>query len=193
MKSLTKHIEERLIINQQFDEKLIINQRFDEKLIINKDYKNITSSLLELAKKIWCDPQHIDKKASKEVLQQNWLWVTGRAGTAAIFQKLLSFADEISNNINEYDHRKSLVYLKHGTDNNDKNKMLKEIITIANEEDLSELLFQSNPRASKYNVQLIRIKDDNVMMYVRGHSIFKKGKFDVDNIGTFKIIILYND
>ena len=191
MKSLTKHIEERLIINQQFDEKLIINQRFDEKLLINKDYKNTTSPLLELAKKIWCDPQHIDKKASKEVLQQNWLWVTSRAG--AIFQKLLSFADEIANNINKYDHSKSLGYSKYGTDNNDKNKMLKEIVNRANEEDLSELLFQSNPRASKYNVQLIRIKDDNVMMYVKGHSIFKKGKFDVDNIGTFKIIILYND
>ena len=181
MKSLYQHIEERLIINQ----------RFDEKLIINKDYKNTTSSLLEIAKKIWCGPQHIDKKASKEVIQYNWLWVTDKGGY--INEKLLSFADEISNNINEYDHSKSLGYNKYGTDNNDKNKMLKEIITCANEEDLSELLFHSNPRASKYNVQLIRIKDDNVMMYVIGRSIFKRGKFDVNNIGTFKIIIMYND
>ena len=38
MKTLTKFINEKLIINQRFDEKLIINQRFDEKLVINKDY-----------------------------------------------------------------------------------------------------------------------------------------------------------
>ena len=181
MKSLHQHIEEQLIINQ----------RFDEKLIINKDYKNITSSLLEIAKKIWCAPQHIDKKASKEVIQYNWLWVTNIGG--GINEKLLSFADEISNNISEYEHAKSLGYHKYGTDNNDKNKMLKEIITRANEEDLSEVLFQSNPRASKNNIQLIRIKDDDVMMYVLGMSVFKKGKFDVDNIVKFKIIILYND
>ena len=181
MKSLHQHIEERLIINQ----------RFDEKLIINKDYKNTTGSLLEIAKKIWCAPQHIDKKASKEVIQYNWLWVTAKGG--GIDGKLLSFADEILNSINEYDHIKSLGYTKYGTDNFGKNKMLKEIITIANEEDLAELLFQSNPRALKYNVQLIRIKDDNVMMYVIGRSLFKKGKFDVDNMVTFKIIILYND
>lgn len=181
MKSLLQHIEERLIINQ----------RFDEKLIINKDYKNTTSPLLEIAKKIWCAPQHIDAKASKDAIKFNWLWVTAKDGN--INGKLLSFSDEILNNINEYDHIKSLVYTKYGTDEHDKNKMLKEIITIANEEDLSELLFQSNPRASKYNVQLIRIKDDNVMMYIIGRSLFKKGKFDVANIGTFRIIIMYND
>ena len=180
MKSLQQHIEERLVINQ----------RFDEKLIINKDYNN-TSQLLELAKKIWCAPQNIDAKASKDTIQYNWLWVKDKDG--GVTNKLLNFADEILNNINEYDHSKSLGYRKHGTDEHNKNKMLKEIITIANEEDLSELLFQSNPRASKYNVQLIRIKDDNVIMYVMGHSIFKKGKFDVDNIGACKIIIIYND
>lgn len=171
MKSLTQHIEERLVIN--------------------KNYKNTPSSLLELAKEIWCIPQNTDRKASKEVLQYNWLWVTNRGGS--IDQKLLSFADEISNNINEYDHNKSLGYRKFGTDEHNKNKMLKEIIMLSNEEGLSELLYQSNPRASKYNIQLIRIKDEGVMMYVIGKSIFKKGKFDVNNIETFKIIILYND
>lgn len=168
-----------------------LHQHIKERLIVNKDYKNPTSSLLELAKKIWCLPQNSDKKASKEVLQYNWLWVTAKDGN--IDTKLLSFADEISNNINEYDHSKSLGYAKYGTDNFGKNKMLKEIITISNEENLAELLFESNPRALKYNVQLIRIKDDNVMIYVIGKSLFKKCKFDVDNIGTFKIIILYND
>lgn len=181
MKSLHQHIEEQLIINQ----------RFDEKLIINKDYKNTTSTLLKLAKEIWCAPQNIDGKASKDAIQYNWLWVTAKGGD--INEKLLSFADEILNNINEYDHIKSLGYTKYGTDNFGKNKMLKEIITCVNEENLAELLFQTNSRASKNNVQLIRIKDDDVMMYVIGRSIFKKGKFDVDNIGTFKIIILYND
>ena len=38
MKTLTKFINEKLIINQRFDEKLIINQRFDEKLIINQRF-----------------------------------------------------------------------------------------------------------------------------------------------------------
>lgn len=167
-----------------------LHQHIEERLIINKNYKNATSSLLELAKEIWCLPQYTDRKASKEVLQYNWLWVTNRGG--GIDQKLLSFADEISNNINKYDHSKSLGYSRNWTAH-DKNKMLKEIITYANEEGLSELLYQSNPRALKYNIQLIRIKSDDVMMYVIGKSIFKKGKFDVDNIETFKIIILYND
>lgn len=166
-------------------------QHIEERLIINKDYKNITSSLLELAKKIWCVPQNIDAKASKDAIKFNWLWVTAKGGN--IDGKLLSFADEILNNINEYDHNKVLGYSRYGTDNFGKNEMLKEILIRANEEDLAELLFQSNPRASKYNIQLIRIKDDNVMMYIIGRSLFKKGKFDVDNIGTFKIIILYND
>lgn len=167
-----------------------LHQHIEERLVINKNYKNMPSSLLELAKEIWCIPQNTDRKASKEVLQYNWLWVTNRGG--GIDQKLLSFADEISNNINEYDHNKSLGYNKYGTAH-DKNKMLKEIITLSNEEDLAELLYQSNPRALKYNVQLIRIKNDDVMMYVIGKSIFKKDKFDVNNIETFKIIILYND
>ena len=168
-----------------------LHQHIEERLLINKDYIDKASQLLELAKKIWCAPQHIDAKASKDAIQYNWLWVKDKDG--GVTNRLLNFADEILNNINEYDHNKSLGYHKYGTDEHDKNKMLKEIITIVNEEDLAELLFQSNPRASKYNVQLIRIKDDDVMMYVIGRSIFKKGKFDVDNIGTFKIIIMYND
>ena len=52
MKSLTKYLNEKLIIfpsqvdeksgifPSQVDEKLVVNHRFDEKLIINKDYKN---------------------------------------------------------------------------------------------------------------------------------------------------------
>lgn len=181
MKSLHQHIEERLIINK----------RFDEKLIINKDYIDKASQLLELAKKIWCDPQNIDAKVSKDAIQYTWLWVTDKDG--GVTNRLLNFADEIINNINEYNHIKLLWYHKYRTDEHNKNKMLKEIITIANEEDLSELLFQSNSRASKNNVQLIRIKDDDMLMYIIGKSLFKKGKFDVDNIEKFKIIILYND
>ena len=50
-----------------------------------------------------------------------------------------------------------------------------------------------NPRAPKNNVQLIRIKDDDVLMYITGKSLFKKGKFDVDKIESFNIIIMYND
>lgn len=168
-----------------------LHQHIEERLIVNKNYKNASTLLLELAKKIWCAPQNIDAKASKGAIQYNWLWVTAAGGD--INEKLLSFADEILNNINEYDHVKSLGYYRYGTDVHDKNKMLKEIITRVNEENLAELLFQTNSRASKNNVQLIRIKDDNVMMYVIGKSVFKRGKFDVDNIGTFKIIILYND
>lgn len=42
MKSLTTHIAEKLVVNQQFDEKLIVNQRFDEKLIVNKSFKDNT-------------------------------------------------------------------------------------------------------------------------------------------------------
>lgn len=168
-----------------------LHQHIEERLIINKDYVNTAGSLLELAKKIWCHPQNIDAKASKDAIQYNWLWVTDKDG--GVTNRLLNFADEILNNINEYDHSKSLGYHKYGTDEHNKNKMLKEIITIANEEDLSELLFQSNPRASKNNVQLIRIKDDNVMMYIIGKSLFKRGKFDVANMGTFRIIIMYND
>ena len=63
MKSLTQHIEERLITNQ----------RFDEKLIINKDYTNVESSLLELAKKIGSVSQNIKGKVGKDTIRYNWL------------------------------------------------------------------------------------------------------------------------
>ena len=106
---------------------------------------------------------------------------------------LLNFDNEILDNINEYDKSYLLRYHKYGTDDTDKSKTLKEIITQANEEDKSELLFQSNPRASKNNVQIIRIKDDDVLIYVVGKSLFKKGKFDVEKIESFNIIIMYND
>ena len=167
-----------------------LHQHIEERLIINKDFVNVTSQLLELAKKIWCASQNIDAIARKDSIQYNWLWMTHDGNVS---DKLLNFADEILNNINEYNHNKSLGYHKYGTDEHNKNMMLREILTIANEEDLSELLYQSNPRASKNNVQLIRIKNDDVLMYIIGKSLFKRGKFDVDNIGTFKIIILYND
>ena len=168
-----------------------LHQYIEERLIVNKDYKNIANPLLELAKEIWCAPQNIDAKASKNAIKYNWLWVTAKGGD--INSTLLSFADEILNNINEYDHNKSLGYYRYGTDEHDRNKMLKEIITCVNEQNLAELLFQTNSRASKNNVQLIRIKDDNIMMYIIGKSIFKRGKFDVNSITTFKIIIMYND
>ena len=63
MKSLTQHIEERLIVNQ----------RFDEKLIINKDYTNVESSLLELAKKIGSVSQNIKGRVTKNEIRYNWL------------------------------------------------------------------------------------------------------------------------
>ena len=180
MKSLTQHIEERLITNQ----------RFDEKLIINKDYKNVEHSLLELAKKIGSVSQNIKGRVTKNEIRYNWLWLTYN-GMA--LDTLLNFDNEILNNINKYDKSYLLRYHKYGTDGADKNKTLKEIITQANEEDKSELLFQSNPRAPKNNVQLISIKDDDVLIYIVGKSLFKKGKFDVDKIESFNIIIMYND
>ena len=106
---------------------------------------------------------------------------------------LLNFDNEILNNINKYDKSYSLTYNKNYPSNPDIHNALKEILTQANEEDASELLFQVNPKALKNNVQLIRIKDDDVLIYVVGKSLFKKGKFDVDKIERFKIIIMYND
>lgn len=180
MKSLTQHIEERLIINQ----------RFDEKLIINKDYKNVDHSLLELAKKIGSVSQNIKGKVTKDTIRYNWLWLTYN-GMA--LDTLLNFDNEILNNINKYDNSKSLTYSKNYPSGLGIRNTLKEILTQANEEDASELLFQVNPRAPKNNVQLIRIKDDDVLIYIAGKSLFKKGKFDVDKIERFKIIIMYND
>lgn len=180
MKSLTQHIEERLIINQ----------RFNEKLIINKDYKNVDHSLLELAKKIESVSQNIKGRVTKDTIRYNWLWLTYN-GMA--IDTLLNFDNEILNNINKYDKSKSLTYSKNYPSDPDIRNALKEILTHANEEDASELLFQVNPRALKNNVQLIRIKDDDVLIYIAGKSLFKKGKFDVDKIERFKIIIMYND
>lgn len=180
MKSLTQHIEERLITNQ----------RFDEKLIINKDYKNVENSLLELAKKIGSVSQNIKGRVTKNEIRYNWLWLTYN-GMA--LDTLLNFDNEILNNINKYDKSCSLTYSKNYPSGLGIHKMLKEILTRANEEDASELLFQVNPRAPKNNVQLIRIKDDDVLIYIAGKSLFKKGKFDVDKIERFKIILMYND
>ena len=180
MKSLTHHIEERLIINQ----------RFDEKLIINKDYKNVESSLLELAKKIGSVSQNIKGRVTKNEIRYNWLWLTYNS---MALNTLLDFDDEILNNINKYDKSNSLTYSKYYSSGLDFNNTLKEILTRANEEDASELLFQANPRALKNNVQLIRIKDNDVLIYVAGKSLLKKGKFDIDKIERFKIIIMYND
>ena len=105
----------------------------------------------------------------------------------------LNFDNEILNNINKYDKSYSLTYNKNYTSDLDIHNALKEILTHANEEDAPELLFQVNPKALKNNVQLIRIKDDDVLIYIAGKSLFKKGKFDVDKIGSFNIIIMYND
>lgn len=172
MKSLTQHIEERLIVN--------------------KDYKNVERSLLELAKKIGSVSQNIKGRVTKDTIRYNWLWLTYN-GMA--LDTLLDFDNEILNNINKYDKSNSLTYSKRypfaiGLDIHN---TLKEILTRANEEDVSELLFQVNPRAPKNNVQLIRIKDDDVLIYIAGKSLFKKGKFDVDKIEKFKIILMYND
>ena len=180
MKSLTQHIEERLIINQ----------RFDEKLIINKDYKNVENSLLELAKKIGSVSQNIKGRVTKNEIRYNWLWLTYN-GMA--LDTLLNFDNEILDNINKYDKSNSLTYSKNYPSGLGIHNTLKKILTQANEEDVSELLFQVNPRAPKNNVQLIRIKDDDVLIYIAGKSLFKKGKFDVDKIERFKIIIMYND
>ena len=170
MKSLTQHIEERLIVN--------------------KDYKNVERSLLELAKKIGSVSQNIKGRVTKDTIRYNWLWLTYN-GMA--LDTLLDFDDEILNNINKYDKSNSLTYSKRYPSGLGIHNTLKEILTRANEEDASELLFQVNPRALKNNVQLIRIKDDDVLIYIAGKSLFKKGKFDVDKIERFKIIIMYND
>ena len=170
MKSLTQHIEERLIVN--------------------KDYTNVESSLLELAEKIGDVSQNIKGRVTKNEIRFNWLWLTYN-GMA--LDTLLNFDNEILNNINKYDKSNSLTYSKHYPSDLDINNTLKEILTRANEEDASELLFQVNPKALKNNVQLISIKDDDVLIYVVGKSLFKKGKFDVEKIERFKIIIMHND
>lgn len=170
MKSLTQHIEERLIVN--------------------KDYKNVERSLLELAKKIGSVSQNIKGRVTKDTIRYNWLWLTYN-GMA--LDTLLDFDDEILNNINKYDKSNSLTYSKNYPSGLGIHNTLKEILTRANEEDESELLFQVNPRALKNNVQLIRIKDDDVLIYIAGKSLFKKGKFDIDKIERFKIILMYND
>lgn len=135
MKSLTQHIEERLIVN--------------------KDYKNVENSLLELAKKIWSVSQNIKGRVTKNEIRYNWLWLTYN-GMA--LDTLLNFDNEILDNINEYDKSNSLTYSKNYPSDLNIRNALKEILTHANEEDTSELLFQVNPRALKNNVQLIRIK-----------------------------------
>ena len=170
MKSLTQHIEERLIVN--------------------KDYTNEESSLLELAKKVEGYSLNMKGRVTKNEIRYNWLWLTYN-GMA--LDTLLNFDNEILNNINKYDNIYSLTYSKRYPSGHVCNKVLKEILNRANEEDASELLFQVNPKALKNNVQLIRIKDDDVLIYIAGKSLFKKGKFDIDKIERFKIIIMYND
>ena len=143
MKSLTQHIEERLIVN--------------------KDYKNVENSLLELAKKIGSVSQNIKGGVTKDTIRYNWLWLTYN-GMA--LDTLLNFDNEILDNINEYDKSNSLTYSKNYPSDLGIHNALKEILIRANEEDASELLFQVNPRALKNNVQLISIKDDDVLIYV---------------------------
>ena len=167
-----------------------LHQHIEERLIVNKDYKNVENSLLELAKKIGSVSQNIKGRITKNTLRNDLIFFLH---SGHVIVTLYDFEDEILNNINKYDKRYLLIYHKYGTDGTDKNKTLKEIITQANEEDKSELLFQSNPRAPKNNVQIIRIKDDDVLIYVVGKSLFKKGKFDVEKIESFNIIIMYND
>ena len=167
-----------------------LHQHIEERLIVNKNYKNVENSLLELAKKIGSVSQNIKGRVTKDTIRYNWLWLTYN-GMA--LDTLLGFDDEILNNINKYDKSNSLTYSKHYPSGLGIHNTLKEILTRANEEDTSELLFQVNPRALKNNVQLIRIKDDDVLIYIAGKSLFKKGKFDVDKIERFKIIIMYND
>ena len=167
-----------------------LHQHIEERLIVNKNYKNVENSLLELAKKIGSVSQNIKGRVTKDTIRYNWLWLTYN-GMA--LDTLLGFDDEILNNINKYDKSNSLTYSKHYPSGLGIHNTLKEILTRANEEDTSELLFQVNPRALKNNVQLIRIKDDDVLIYIAGKSLFKKGKFDVDKIERFTIIIMYND
>ena len=93
----------------------------------------------------------------------NWLWLTYN-GMA--LDTLINFDNEILNNINEYDKSNSLTYSKNYPSDLGIHNALKEILIRANEEDASELLFQVNPRALKNNVQLISIKDDDVLIYV---------------------------
>ena len=78
MKSLTQHIEERLIVN--------------------KDYKNVEHSLLELAKKIGSVSQNIKGRVTKNEIRYTWLLLTYNGMT---LDTLLDFDDEILNNINE--------------------------------------------------------------------------------------------
>ena len=85
MKSLTQHIEERLIVN--------------------KDYKNVENSLLELVKKIGSVSQNIKGGVTKDTIRYNWLWLTYN-GMA--LDTLLDFDDEILNNINKYDHNSKI-------------------------------------------------------------------------------------
>ena len=167
-----------------------LHQHIEERLIVNKDYKNVENSLLELAKKIGSVSQNMKGRVTKNEIRYTWLWLTYN-GMA--LDTLLDFDDEILNNINKYDKSNSLTYSKNYPSGLGIHNVLKEILTRANEEDASELLFQVNPRALKNNVQLIRIKDDDVLIYIAGKSLFKKGKFDVDKIERFKIIIMYND
>ena len=167
-----------------------LHQHIEERLIVDKDYKNIENSLLELAKKIGSVSQNMKERVTKNEIRFNWLWLTYN-GMA--LDTLLNFDNEILNNINKYDKSNSLTYSKNYPSGLGIHNALKEILTQANEEDVSELLFQVNPRALKNNVQLIRIKDDDVLIYIAGKSLFKKGKFDIDKIERFKIIIMYND
>ena len=167
-----------------------LHQHIEERLIVNKDYKNVENSLLELAKKIGSVSQNIKGRVTKDTIRYNWLWLTYN-GMA--LDTLLNFDDEILDNINKYDKSNSLTYSKRYPSGLGIHNTLKEILTRANEEDASELLFQVNPRALKNNVQLIRIKDDDVLIYIAGKSLLKKGKFDVEKIERFKIIIMYND
>ena len=129
-------------------------------------------------------------RVTKNEIRYNWLWLTYNGMT---LDTLLNFDNEILNNINKYDKSNSLTYSKNYPSGLGIHNTLKEILTRANEEDASELLFQVNPRALKNNVQLISIKDNDVLIYVVWKSLFKKLKFDVEKIERFKLIIMYND
>ena len=137
-----------------------LHQHIEEQLIVNKDYKNVENSLLELVKKIGSVSQNIKGGVTKDTIRYNWLWLTYN-GMA--LDTLLDFDDEILNNINKYDKSKSLTYSKNYPSDLNIRNALKEILTQANEEDASELLFQVNPRARKNSVEHIRIKDDGVL------------------------------
>lgn len=160
----------------------------EEKLIINKDYNKNSNKLLDIIKQIKCAWNNTDEYVDKYCIRVFFLSCTTK--TDNCIQELINFTGEIFDVSEKYDHKKFVIYYKHGSD--PKYEQLQQLIQEINKLGTSELLFETNKRATRSNFQLIKVEDTNLIIYILGRSLYKNNEFKTD-LNDFKILMFYND